>query len=166
MTGAVIKFANIIEQRTSGIQYSVTWATIARLRIRVFRTVPTGRHHTITPPLGYQKQDYQSKKDMEWLPNMSQIHKREIQYAANGGEAYEGRYKLDGYAEEGLQKYVYKYLDCLWHGCPSTYSNNMHEPFGDGVSDTLRKVTKEIFEKVRVQAHRNLGMRLGQTGKA
>ena len=115
LTEALIRFSNLIEEQTGGIQCFLQTSTIASCAMECFRsrylkenTIP------IIPPLGFQHRDQQSKTAKQWLKYMEYKNNVKLQTAENGGEVQFKRFKLDGYDKDS--RTAYEFYGCYWHG--------------------------------------------------
>jgi len=99
----------------------------------------------IIPHHGYNPEQKQSVKAMQWLKYISHKEKLNIQHARNGGEKVIGAYPVDGYYEttEG-ERVVLEFHGDLWHGNPHKYARSTINPvrqitMGDLYDKTLEK---------------------------
>jgi hypothetical protein len=82
----------------------------------------------IIPTHGYNPEQIQSVKALQWIKYMSHSLGIRIQHARNGGEKAIGPYKVDGYYETKDQKVVLEFHGDFWHGIPNQYSSYTMNP--------------------------------------
>ena len=104
--------------------------TIASACQRVFRTNFLKENSIgIIPTHGYNPQQNQSVKALQWIKYVSHCSGQRIKHARNGGERRIGDYTVDGYyeAEDG-RKVVLEFHGDFWHGNPSKFSSTTWNP--------------------------------------
>jgi len=115
LTLALIKFANLIEVKTNGVQCFLHTPTIAACSMKCFRSLYLQENCIpIIPPLGFHHGDHQSKKAREWLKYIQHEYKITLRTAENGGEAQFKHFKLDGYDKDS--RTGFEFYGCYWHG--------------------------------------------------
>ncbi|XP_045215064.2 uncharacterized protein LOC123565260 [Mercenaria mercenaria] len=82
----------------------------------------------IIPTHGYNPEQVQSIKALQWVKYQSYALGIRIQHARNGGERVIGPYRVDGYYETGDQKVVLEFHGDFWHGNPKLYSSSTVNP--------------------------------------
>ncbi len=95
----------------------------------------------IIPAHGYNPEQVQSVKAIQWIKYLSHTKGIRIQHARNGGEKSIGPYQVDGYYEtnDGL-KVVLEFHGDFWHGNPKKYANSTINP--------VNKMTmSELYQK-------------------
>lgn len=121
---------------------SITIASACNL---VFRTnFLTPESIALIPPQGYNPQQKQSVKAIQWLKYLSHVQGHRIQHARNGGEKAIGPYLVDGYYETERDKVVLEFHGDFWHGNPSKFSRSTVNPvnqltMGELYDKTLEK---------------------------
>ena len=88
---------------------------------------------------GYQPNRKTSLEATEWLEWLNTQTGGKIQHGRNGKEVKIGKYFVDGL--DALQKVVYEYNGCVFHGCPTCQNPEDAVPF----SDTRMKEAFELF---------------------
>ena len=78
----------------------------------------------VIPEIGYNPFQQTSNKARLWIRFYSNKFNLNIRYSDNGSEHRIGPYKLDGYFEQGGEKYGLEFHGCLYHGCPKCYTRN------------------------------------------
>ncbi|XP_051801647.1 uncharacterized protein LOC127533173 [Acanthochromis polyacanthus] len=117
--------------------------------------IPSPDHYT------RQYKSY-SHASIQWLEWVSRDRGVFIQHALNAGEKRLGRYFVDGYSEAGGVKYVWEFLGCFYHDCPSCFQP--HETcsltgrsFGELHCDTMARLnaleSKEGVKVVLMREH-------------
>ena len=110
----------------------------------------------VIPARGYRKTNNHSRASLEWLLVQEHTTGREIIHA---GKSSEFRLKenilVDGYCqdENGIQ-YVYQFLGCFWHGCPSCFigadRHKKLEAYGDSYEERFKKT---VENSNRIKSH-------------
>ncbi|WAR10253.1 hypothetical protein MAR_035329, partial [Mya arenaria] len=119
--------------------------TIASACQRVFRTNFLEQDTIgLIPSYGYNPEQVQSMKALQWLKYQSHAIDIRIQHARNGGEKVIGPYKVDGYYEANCQKVVLEFHGDFWHENPKMYASSTLHPvskltMGDLNQKTLDK---------------------------
>ena len=99
----------------------------------------------LIPHKGYNPEQKQSIKALQWIKYISHVQGRNIQHAKNGGEKTIGPYRFDGYYEtENGQKVVMEFHGDFWHGNPTIFSRSTFNPvnqltMGELFDKTLEK---------------------------
>jgi hypothetical protein len=75
----------------------------------------------VLPPYGYIERDKQSAIAIKWLEWEMKNKSIFIQHSGNSGEKHIGNYKVDGF--DDVNKIVYEFEGCFWHGCGNCYPN-------------------------------------------
>ena len=120
--------------------------TIASACNLVFRTnFLKAETIALIPHHGYNPEQKQSRKALQWLKYISYTEGLDIQHARNGGEKCIGSYLLDGYHEtKSGEKVVFEFHGDFWHGNPARYSRSTINPvtqmsMGDLYDKTIEK---------------------------
>lgn len=69
-----------------------------------------------------------------------------IQHALNGGEKQIGNFFVDRYADREGVEYVWEFLGCFYHGCPTCFNPRTVSPLA-GVP--FEKLHRDSEEKLR-----------------
>ncbi len=92
-----------------------------------------------------------SKKQIEWLDQISCNYNIDIQHAEHGEEYalnYKNRvYRLDGFAMVNGKKIAFEFDGCYWHGCPNCYET--------GINVQCNKTFKQLYAKT-LQKHQHI----------
>lgn len=98
----------------------------------------------LIPHHGYNPEQKQSVKALQWLKYISHNEGYNIQHARNGGEKVIGPYRVDGYFEtETGEKVILEFHGDLWHGNPIKYSRSTVNPFNQLTMGELYDKTLE-----------------------
>ena len=98
----------------------------------------------LIPHHGYNPEQKNSIKALQWLKYLSHLEGLNIQHACNGGEKVIGPYKTDGYYEtEKGEKVVLEFHGDSWHGNPKKYSRSTINPFNQQTMGELYDKTVE-----------------------
>ncbi|WAR06962.1 hypothetical protein MAR_016920 [Mya arenaria] len=93
--------------------------TIASACQRVCRTNLLSQESLgLIPSHGYNPEQLQSVKALQWLKYLLHTLGIRIHHARNGGEKVIGPYKVDGYYKINDQKVVLEFHGDFWHGNP------------------------------------------------
>ena len=82
----------------------------------------------IIPPHGYRPSDKQSAMAYQWLYYLAHKKNLSIQHGRNTGEKQIGPFKVDGYYESEVERIVFEFHGCFWHGCPNCFSRTTINP--------------------------------------
>ncbi|XP_053406937.1 uncharacterized protein LOC128559427 [Mercenaria mercenaria] len=83
----------------------------------------------LIPRQGFNPEQKQSMKALQWVKYISHIEGHKIQHARNGGEKVIGPYRVDGYYESvNGEKIVLEFHGDFWHGNPAKYSRSTVNP--------------------------------------
>jgi hypothetical protein len=150
LTQAIIKFSNLIEEKTQGIQPFLHTSTIASCAMQCFRSLYLKEKSIqIIPPLGFRHKKQQSKKALQWLRYVEFTNNISIKSTDNGKEVQFKRFKLDGYHVESNMGF--EFYGCYWHGHTcikrdrSIPVDKQGHSLMDRYTDTLAR--KEYLEK-------------------
>ncbi len=83
----------------------------------------------VIPAQGYNPEQVQSVKALQWILFLSHAQGIRIQHARNGGEKVLGQYMVDGYYEtETGEKVVLEFHGDFWHGNPVKFASSTVYP--------------------------------------
>ncbi|XP_053406566.1 uncharacterized protein LOC123556078 [Mercenaria mercenaria] len=98
----------------------------------------------LIPRQGYNPEQKQSMKALQWVKYISHIEGYKIQHARNGGEKVIGPYRVDGYYEsKNAGKIVLEFHGDFWHGNPTKYSRSTVNPVNQLTMGELHDKTIE-----------------------
>ena len=98
----------------------------------------------LIPHHGYNPEQKQSVKALQWLKYISHNEGYNIQHTRNGGEKVIGPYRVDGYFEtETGERVILEFHGDLWHGNPIKYSRSTVNPFNQLTMGELYDKTLE-----------------------
>ncbi|XP_052806406.1 uncharacterized protein LOC128235642 [Mya arenaria] len=101
----------------------------------------------LIPRHGYNPEQKQSVKAIQWIKYLSYVQGHKIQHARNGGEKTIGPYLVDGYYEtDGGGKVVLEFHGDFWHGNPLKYSRSTMNPVNQM---TMGELYDKTLEKKR-----------------
>ena len=122
--------------------------TIASACQRVFRTKFLEKDCIgIIPTHGYNPNQNQSTKALQWLKYMSHTTGHQIQHARNGGEKRIGDYLVDGYYETADEKkVVLEFNGDFWHGNPKKFASTTRNPVS---KFTMGELYQKTLDKQR-----------------
>ena len=120
--------------------------TIASAYNLVFRTNFLKRETiAVIPHHGYNPEQKQSVKALQWIKYLSNVHGHKIYHARNAGEKTIGPYRVDGYYETDTgEKVVLEFHGDFWHGNTKRFSRSTvnpvnHQTMGELFDRTLEK---------------------------
>ncbi|XP_045201509.2 uncharacterized protein LOC123555044 [Mercenaria mercenaria] len=98
----------------------------------------------LIPRQGYNPEQKQSMKALQWVKYISHMEGYKIQHARNGGEKVIGPYRADGYYEsKNAEKIVLEFHGDFWHGNPTNYSRSTVNPVNQLTMGELHDKTIE-----------------------
>ena len=98
----------------------------------------------VIPHHGYNPDQKQSVKALQWIKFLSHNQRHRIQHARNSGEMAIGPYLVDGYYEtDSGQKVVLEFHGDFWHGNPVKYSRGTVNPVNQMTMGELYDKTLE-----------------------
>ncbi len=108
----------------------------------------------LIPHHGYNPEQKQSVKAIQWLKYVSHVQGHRIQHAKNGGEKAIGPYQVDGYyeTEEG-EKVALEFHGDFWHGNPVRYSRSTVNPVNQMTMGELFDKTLEKRQYLEQQGY-------------
>jgi hypothetical protein len=97
------------------------------------------------PPSGYHNYKYSSEA-FEWVEYLrTEQGFPSLRHAANGGEVWIGKFRVDGY--DLISNTVFEYLGCFHHGCPQCNSDKeIKNPDTRKRISTAYKATQDRIE--------------------
>jgi len=147
---AAIKFSNLIDEKTDGIQCFLETCTIAACAMQCFRSLYLPENTIpVIPPMGFLYGSHFSKKSLQWMKYMESLDPNvKIRTVVNWGEVPFGKYKLDGYDDQNNTVY-----GCYWYG-HTCIQQLRHYPLDDEQRVTLqnryeaKKILKQYLKSV------------------